>query len=930
MASNNYFNLTLDTIAPVGSINIPSAYCKTSFTVNINKGDASYMKCWVDNTALPTSVPAGVSIENAQTQKTFSSLAEGVYFAHLVLIDSLGNESAILNSSTSILADNTAGTITAGSVKINDGALYSNHTINNKLTFSFTDSGNPVSGIVSYTLTGDIVNSPRTGNISNNATSVTLTDIQFTTGDGVKTINVTVTDASGNVSASVSDSINLDTTPAGIKLYLEKNTDTHTSNHDVLPAIINNLTGSPYVKFQACIDVTTTPADVVAYKLWGTFKMDSGSSTVDAPTSESAASWVNVAETTDPIIVKNLSFATTDGTYNVYCSVKDKAGNITQYSTGNNDLTESRIVDNTKPTASISVNKQRMSAVSGYNSIIVSYSATDTHLKNFKVSLNDTQLWTSGTSGNITPESQGLTQGVNTLKIEASDTSSPANTITKTCTFIYDTACPVVSFATLPLNPITSQAWHKEVFNVNLNNNGTSYANDITNYKVWISKTATDTTVPENAINVAYTTPDQTISSSSIVGWPQENTSSDGYYFHVQAVDTVGNTSYAHSTKWGWDTIAPVLSSVEFVKRAYASTTAVIDISYSDTASGVYQMQITGTGISKVNQNAANINTWINAATSANITLASGDGIKSLSVQVMDKAGNVSTVKNASTELDTTKPTAEISLYSDSSATIPLNDYVSIPNFTVKVKFNDNDINHTADDYWYKIYGDFTETLEAELLGTSEPEATWVKFASLSSGQTETGLREAIITDLMLTKNFEDETEVVKTIYVKVKDNAGNISDPVSATVVYDTAIPEVTISNVDYNNISKVHTLRRTNATTTVQNKYNDEVNFTFTPDCKIIAYKVCAYLDQVIAGKVKNPETESAIPTTAGSVNMSATGIESSNAVSCKIKGQDFETALKTANGSTTQSVDGIRYVVVYVKDQSGQWSAAASFSV
>lgn len=50
MAKNN-FGLTLDTLAPVGSITRPNGYVQTQDTLTISVGDATYMKVWFDTTA---------------------------------------------------------------------------------------------------------------------------------------------------------------------------------------------------------------------------------------------------------------------------------------------------------------------------------------------------------------------------------------------------------------------------------------------------------------------------------------------------------------------------------------------------------------------------------------------------------------------------------------------------------------------------------------------------------------------------------------------------------------------------------------------------------------------------------------------------------------------------------------------------------------
>lgn len=59
MANNNNFNLTLDTLAPTGSITRPDLYINANGNLTINKGDATYMKVWFNSTAAGTKSDVG-------------------------------------------------------------------------------------------------------------------------------------------------------------------------------------------------------------------------------------------------------------------------------------------------------------------------------------------------------------------------------------------------------------------------------------------------------------------------------------------------------------------------------------------------------------------------------------------------------------------------------------------------------------------------------------------------------------------------------------------------------------------------------------------------------------------------------------------------------------------------------------------------------
>jgi hypothetical protein len=59
-----------------------------------------------------------------------------------------------------------------------------------------------------------------------------------------------------------------------------------------------------------------------------------------------------------------------------------------------------------------------------------------------------------------------------------------------------------------------------------------------------------------------------------------------------------------------------------------------------------------------------------------------------------------------------------------------------------------------------------------------------------------------------------------------------------------------------------------------------------------------------------------------TAGSVHMSGT-TNSAERIDCLIKGADYEIAVG-GRASESGEFDGIHYVVVYVKNEAGLWSA------
>lgn len=101
--------------------------------------------------------------------------------------------------------------------------------------------------------------------------------------------------------------------------------------------------------------------------------------------------------------------------------------------------------------------------------------------------------------------------------------------------------------------------------------------------------------------------------------------------------------------------------------------------------------------------------------------------------------------------------------------------------------------------------------------------------------------------------------------------------------------------------------------------------------------AYRICAYWDQTAAAAGSWQDSAYIIPTTNGSINMSAGGNGGAGtakrlgntAITATINGADYETALKASAPTGTTNWDGAHIVVAYICDDGGNWSVAAEFS-
>ena len=138
----------------------------------------------------------------------------------------------------------------------------------------------------------------------------------------------------------------------------------------------------------------------------------------------------------------------------------------------------------------------------------------------------------------------------------------------------------------------------------------------------------------------------------------------------------------------------------------------------------------------------------------------------------------------------------------------------------------------------------------------------------------------------------------LKTVYVKVRDDVGNETSAVSASITLDTAVPIVTVTGPDRSRISKVAGF--------------DTSNIGFMSDVDFAEYKVC-----VVPNTSSLHDAGVIIPTTGGSENTSGTGeFEADTAISVSIRGADLDTA---------SSGDGVKIVKVFVKTAAGVWSVA-----
>lgn len=178
----------------------------------------------------------------------------------------------------------------------------------------------------------------------------------------------------------------------------------------------------------------------------------------------------------------------------------------------------------------------------------------------------------------------------------------------------------------------------------------------------------------------------------------------------------------------------------------------------------------------------------------------------------------------------------------------------------------------TTTGYQMKIWG----TKAAE----TEEKASWETFAESKS---------IVLTD----------GDGLKTVHIKVRDDVGNESAAVAASITVNTVVPVVTITGPDKSKISKVTGF--------------DVCAFSFTSDVDFEEYTV-----RVVPNESSLNTAGTQIPVTGGSSNTSgnAGGYKKNTTINVTIHGADLETA---------SSGDGTKIVKVFVKNAAGTWSVA-----
>lgn len=394
----------------------------------------------------------------------------------------------------------------------------------------------------------------------------------------------------------------------------------------------------------------------------------------------------------------------------------------------------------------------------------------------------------------------------------------------------------------------------------------------------WIDTSAATVTPPETATEVDY-------HENPLVGEVDWTGAAEGdIYAHILFEDTVGNKTVVTSAKAVYDITPPTGCSIS-IPSITNTPSVVATLTASDSVSGVSKVKIFGDIVGSETAD------WQDYASSVNVTLTNGDGSKTVKALFKDNAGNViAEAVTATTVLDATAPAPVLSLWNNAD-TEALGTVTGVRDIRVHIGATEDIANITA----FKLWGDVTDA-------TSEP-ADWSDFAP-ESGKNYKSVAIQLTTG-----------DGAKTINVKIKDEAGNVGTA-TATITLNTQAPEITVSDVDYTQISLSDEQRFTAAAGKIAGTKSSELTFKFTPDIKLAKFKVCIY------DASKTAATAEAIEESK-SINMTGTNVEGGSTVACTLSSTDFKehSVIKAQSGD-----DKIGYVIVVGKSEAGIWSAYA----
>jgi len=836
-----------DTIPPTGtiSINDEAEYTNsTSVTLTLSASDAhsGVSKMQFSNDGVVFS-----SEEDYATSKSWTlTVGDGTKTVYVRYKDNANNLSASI--SDTIILDTTPPT---GTISINSGAAWTNST-SVTLTLSASDAHSGVSKM-QFSNDGVVFSSEE-----DYATSKSWT---LTGGDGTKTVYVKYKDNLGNLSASISDTIILDTTPP-----------TGTIS-------INN--GAQYTN-STSVTLILSASDAHS----GVSKMQFSNDGVVFSSEENYAT------------SKSWTLTGGDGTKTVYVQYKNNAGD------SSGPIGDTITLDTTPPTGTISINSG-----DGYTnsiSVTLTLSASDAHSGVSKMQFSNDGVVFSAEENYVTSKSWTLTtgEGLKTVYVQYKDNAGNwSGSISDT--IILDTTPPTGTIS------INSGAVYTNSASVTLNLSASDSGG--------VSK------MQFSNDGVVFSSEEDYATSKS---WTL--TTGDGTKtVYVRYKDNASNWSVSISDTIILDTTPPTGTiSINSGDESTDSTLVTLTLSATDAVSGVSKMQFSNDGVVFSSEE--------EYAISKSWTLTDGDGTKTVYVRYKDNAGNWSGPISDTIILDTTPdsdpPTGTISInngavYTNStSVTLTLSATDAVSGVS-KMQFSNDGVNWSPEeDYatskpWTLTDGDGTKVVYVRYKDNAD---NWSGLTSIS---------DTIILDT---------TPPTGTILINsgaVYTNSASVtltlsaSDPPAGTAT-GSGVSHTRFSNdgvvfsseEDYVT-SKPWTLTAVDGTKTVYVQYRDNAGNWSTPPLSISDTIILDTIPPTGAMSINNgavyTSTTSVILTLSASDSSGVSRMQFSNDGVVFSSEEDYA----TSKPWTLTTGEGLKTVYVQYKDNSGKWSGPIS---
>lgn len=493
-------------------------------------------------------------------------------------------------------------------------------------------------------------------------------------GDGLKTVYVEYRDVIGNISEPVTDSIILDTTPPGGSIIID-NGATYTRIPTVT-LVLESSDAIPVADMRFSHDGLS----------WGTWEPYAGS--------------------------RIWTLTSGDGVKPVYAQFRDTVGNISV------SLADSIILDTTPPACQVFINGGASYATS--SAVTLNVACSDANPPVQVRYSNDGSTWSSWEAyTSVKPWTLADVEGTRTVYIEAQD--APGNmggpftdtiildTLSPGCTLSIDAAAPYATGTTVQLSISCSD--------VN-GLNGIRLSNDGSHWDAWRS----------------YAT---------AVTW--NLTAGDGLKtVYLQARDVPGNVSMAITDTIVLDTASPSCMLEIDGDAPFATSTGVtLTVSCSDT-NGVAEIRFSNDG--------SNWEPWQAYTTSLAWQLETEEGLKTVYLQARDVPGNISAATTDTIVLDTIPPECILSV----AANAP---YTTQGNVTLAISCSD--VNGMQD---------------VRLSNDGSAWGAWQAYAATLPWTLAAG-------------------DGLKTVYLQGRDVPGNVTIPVTDTIILDTTPPACTLS---------------------------------------------------------------------------------------------------------------------------------------